>query len=44
MDALYINDINQVIVKNLVYLKHNCKLDMKNEKFKKIDQHKNAVC
>jgi hypothetical protein len=42
--AIYMNDIDQNIVKKLLYSKHNCKLGMKNVKIGKIDQHKNAMC
>jgi hypothetical protein len=43
MNALYINDIDQDIVKKK-NSEHNCKLGMKNAKIKKIDQHRNAIC
>ncbi len=43
MDALYINDIDQDIVKSN-YIQNTYKLGIKNVKVMNINQHKNAMC
>jgi hypothetical protein len=44
MNALYINDINQDIVKSNYIQNTNVNWVWKNVKIKKIDKHKNVVC
>jgi len=43
VDALYINDIDQDIVKSN-YVQYTFKLGIKNVKAMNINQHKNAMC